>query len=723
MRLSVGAVLCLFLLILGAGCRKTLAPVTDNQAPETWIVAAPQDTITTFDPITGTPIPPPIGAIPVRFHLYWAGADHDGAVNGFFYAIVETLATVPDGSISVPPLPGPKARDYRFTNKTDSIFVFTTSEELNTRQHAFFIYAVDDKGKPDPTPARFIFRAYDSYPPEAIIEELRAEGTEYELLDGGGVREVDVTRYVTDFFEISNDHPAPRDTVTANARLYIRWTGRPTIPSTIIKHYRYKLDEPDFQLASPTDTTVEYNTNPANKISPGRKVFTLYAVGQSGWRGTMTRWFEMNFSPDTWFAGPDPNDPAGGWQTHVDGNGKRYWYVNLEATGWQTFAGIPNSQLSSDSLQFIPPLRTERRTFFEMYNDILWVHQEGDTVHMNSWVMFPAGGYDRDSPYAVKVNTALLKPEYVSPVLTPGPANGAPIGFRVRIPIRNSIGGVTQPSETTTYPVYDPTSVYDRPVINGYQGMTTSGRAFTEIFAEDGNGAVDRRVGQRPGGSIGIVNRTQDVFTTVDDCIASGKPREDCELRGKIITFYVNKRPRLRREDPLFEPDANDLISRNATTGQVTQTFNMPGEDKDQLDPDAALNRVGGTPPYPPILERKIAILGRHPGTGRDTCYFVPQEFIQANGITITIPVEMIAPGNITMRIRLCDCSDCDVTAWTGKCAPPLPYPLRESSPNDGMCVDTDIPIRLQAPTPEATVGDSQATQRPGSPSDTGRRQ
>src|SRR5262249_13750474 len=152
----------------GAGCRKAIAPNLDNQAPETWIVAAPQDTITTRDPLFG-PIPPQIGRIPVRFHLYWAGSDRDGSVAGYFFAIVETLPVPEPGASSVPSLPGPKARDYHFTTKTDSIFIFHASEEVNERRHAFFIYAVDNKGKPDPTPARFIFDAYDRFPPLAIV--------------------------------------------------------------------------------------------------------------------------------------------------------------------------------------------------------------------------------------------------------------------------------------------------------------------------------------------------------------------------------------------------------------------------------------------------------------------------------------------------------------------------------------------------------------------------
>jgi hypothetical protein len=260
------------------------------------------------------------------------------------------------------------------------------------------------------------------------------------------------------------------------------------------------------------------------------------------------------------------------------------------------------------------------------------------------------------------------------------------------------------PTETTTYPVYDPTSTYDRPVINGYQGMTSAGRAYTEIRAEDGNGTVDRRIDQRLRGSIGIVQRVEQ----------GGATSEDLALRSKILTFYVNKVPRLRR-DATFRPRVNDLLSRNPI-------FVIPADDVDQLDPTVP-NRVGGVPTtYGPILERKIAILGKHPATNRDTCYIVPQEFTFPNGITFNIPAEIIAPGNITVRIRLCDCSNCDVLPWTGPCAR-VETPFRETTPSAGTCVDTDIACRLAAPSPEGVVGAPQAAQRPGPPNDTGRRQ
>jgi len=705
MRLRVGAVLCLFLALLGAGCRKTLAPVVDNQAPETWIVAAPQDTVTQFDPVGGA-IRPQIGKIPVRFHLYWAGSDRDGAVTGFYYAVVETLPVPSAGASSVPNLPGPKARDYRFTTKTDSIFVFTASEEVSERQHAFYIYAVDDKGRPDATPARFVFSSYDRFPPKAIIDEMTAVGTEYELLPGGGVQPVQRTYHITDFFEISNDHAAPRDTVPGDSRLSVRWHGEPTIPSTVITGFRYKLDEADFNTADSSVHTAEYNTGVGtDRISTGPKIFTLRAIGQSGWRGEATRWFQMNFAPDTWFAGPDLDDPLAGWQVLTDGNGKRYWFKDFDFTGWTGFQGVPGTMLSDDSVNVAPALRRERKTFFEVYNNRLWAHQEDDTVHMNSWVMFPAGGFDKDSPYAVKVNTDLLRisdPQLAATtVLTPGPANGSPIGFRIRVPVVNSIGRSTVPTETTTYPVYDPASVFHQPVINGYVGLNTAGRAYAEIRAEDGNGTVDRRVDQRPGGAVGIVDRVEH----------GGANEQDVALRSKIITFYVNKAPRLRR-DATFRPRVNDLLTR-------TPTFVMPADDVDQYDPLAgSANKVGGTPAYAPILNRRIAILGKAPN-GRDTCYVVPQEFPFANNITFNIPPEVIAPGNITVRIRLCDCTDCDnaARAFQG-----CDWPAH-SNASIGTCVQTDIACRLSAPDPQGLVGAAQATQRPGSPSETDRRQ
>ena len=95
-----------------------MAPTVDtNLPPETWITAAPQDTLTTHD-ANGTLVPPTVGSISFRYHLYWSGSDQDGSVSGFYWAVVETVGSV--AGLPIPPLPGPKPHDYHYTTKTDS---------------------------------------------------------------------------------------------------------------------------------------------------------------------------------------------------------------------------------------------------------------------------------------------------------------------------------------------------------------------------------------------------------------------------------------------------------------------------------------------------------------------------------------------------------------------------------------------------------------------------
>ncbi len=723
MRLRVGAVLCLFLAFWGAGCRKAVAPSLDNQAPETWIVAAPQDTITIRD--NSGPIRPNPARIPVRFHLYWAGSDRDGAVAGYYFAVVETLPVPPEGFTSVPPLPGPKASDYQFTTKSDSIFVFTTSEDLNERQHAFFIYSVDNKGRPDPTPARFVFSAYDRFPPLAIIDELKAVGTVYDLLPNGTVQASERTFFVNDSFpNPPGSRIAPGDTIPANARISVRWHGESTIPSTVITGYRYKLDETSFNTADSSVHTAEYNTGVGNdRITPGQKIFTLRALGQSGWRGEATRWFQMNFAPDTWFAGPDPNDPLAPWQTFTSTSGgrtTRYWFIDNSFTGWGTFAGVPNSMLSQDSLTKLPALRPERKTFFEIYNDRLWLHQEGDTVHLNSWVIIPSGGFDRDSPYRAKINVDLLDAavrDQHFPVLTPGGPNGSPIGFRVIVRVRGGTDPtnlVSQPSETTTYPVMDPASVFHNPVINGYWGMTTAGKAYAVVYAEDGDATVDRRVDQRPGGAPGIVDRVD----------AGSGSAEDIELRSKVLQFYVDRAPR-------FVAGVAVATQGSPTTSR-TINLTLPADDVDPLDPKAPFNRIGGTPQPPtPILRRKVAILGRSVIDGADTCFVSPTSFTQQNLFSVQVP-PYIQGGTVTVRVRLCDCLECDDLQWPKKVNAPragtdrCPFQASEQSPNQGRCIERDFTVTIGPPPPgpaDITSGTgNDSTLRPGSSLDSGRR-
>ena len=685
MRLVAVALGIALVLSSAAGCRQSLVPTLANQPPETWIVAAPQDTITTRDD-NGVPIRPQPGRIPVRFHMYWAGSDVDGTVTGFFWAVVETLPLPPDGVGPVPPLPGPKARDYRFTTRTDSIFVFSASEDASERQHAFYIYAVDDKGRPDPTPARFVFSSYDRFPPLAVIDECRADGTEYELKDGG-VEAVQKTYFVTDFFEISNAHPFPRDTVSANAVLHMRWHGVPTIASTIVTGYRYKLDEPEFNTVDSSVHVAAYNTGVgADRVNTGKKIFWLRAIGQSGWRGEATRWFQMNFAPDSWYSGPDPNDASAGWQTSQDGTGKRYWYKDFGVSHWNdAFHGVPGTMLSADSAFHLPAARGQRKAFFEAYDQRLWLRQEDDTVHLNSWVIIPGGGFDRDSPYTVPSNMLLLGDSLRQfPVLTPGPPNGSPIGFRIRVQVKDAGGQLTQPSESTTYPVVDPASPKENHEINGYWGVTTAGRAYAVVRAEDGNGTVDERLDHQPGGAVGVADRVD----------GHGGSVEDKALRSKVLTFYVNHAPALLPRQQGFYPRAGAVLTSREVGQNGAPPFNLAATDDDWFDP--SLRGPTGGPPttYTAILRWKLAIVGRTCDTCRDTCYIVPGDFPRAFPISFTIP-NWIVNGDIKVRVRLCDCAECDALVDSrDNC----PFAGREASPGDGTCVDTDISCTLDAP-------------------------
>ncbi len=403
----------------------------NNQAPETWITAAPMDTITTKDEF-GRPIPPSEGRLPVRYHIYWAGSDKDGAVAGYFWAVTETLATAPAPGFPIPELPGPKPRDYHFTSRSDTTFIFNVSVDSPEREHGFYVYSVDDKGKVDPTPAKLTFRAYDRFPPTPVFDVARATGTIYEIVGGNLTSEVR-SYDIHGAFVVGN--PNPVDIVPSGAQLTFGWHATKPLPTSLCVGYRYKLDEPAFVTVDSTVTSVTYNTGVGSDfVPPGVKKFTLQALAQSGAHGDSTRYFQMNFEPSSWYSGPDTNSTF--WTVTTDGNGNHYWVHPVTAIApttltWARFVaegGVVGTLLSNDSVNVLPAARPNRKTFFEIYGHNIYAHAEGDTVNLNSWVVIPSGGLDEDSPYAVKIGIDPSRP--IGPVTTPSTPNGSPIGFR-----------------------------------------------------------------------------------------------------------------------------------------------------------------------------------------------------------------------------------------------------------------------------------------------------
>jgi hypothetical protein len=265
--------------------------------------------------------------------------------------------------------------------------------------------------------------------------------------------------------------------------------------------------------------------------------------------------------------------------------------------------------------------------------------------------------------------------------------------------VKDASGRVSLPTESQTYPVVDPASSLDLRQINGYWGLTTSaGKAYAVIRAEDGNGAVDARLEHQPGGAVGVADRVD----------ANGGSPEDRALRSKVLTFYINHAPLLLTNRTEFYPRAGAVLSRHVGT-LGAPAFNLPASDDDWFDPGLR-GTTGGTPnKYPAILRWKLAILGKLAACDTcDTCFFEGLEFGHPAGIAFTIP-SWIRAGAITVRVRLCDCAQCDALPGSARC----PFRGVEGGPSEGTCVDTDIPCQLVDGAPGSSPGAPPAAARP----------
>jgi hypothetical protein len=652
-----------------------LTPNIDrNEAPETWITAAPFDTITVKDefgrPVQGSPqLPgqlPPGSTIPVRFHVYWAGADKDGAVAGFYWAVVETLPRAQPGQLFLPNLPGPKPQDYRFTTKTDSFFIFKVAEDIVDRQHAFFIYAVDNLGKPDPTPARFIFNAQDRFPPIPIIDECRCVGTVYTLNVGGGVTPVSDTTYVTD---VDNRLGIPpRDTCASTSRIDIKWHAELQIPGTVVIGYRYKLDEPRLVEVGPEVTSVTYHSGIAPDTvppSPGVKVFLLRAVDQAFGSRDSTRRFQLNYAADTWWAGPDLNSTS--LQTNPVTGEKYAVYVP-----GQDLAPISGSLMGPDSVNVLPALRPERRTFFEIWKDTVWARQEGDTVHMNSWVVLHGGGFDKDSPYRVRVSDLARQiPGFPGGVvLQPDDPNGSPIGFRSIVTMSlTPKGDPSRTALTGLYPIFDPNDVFNLPRIGGYHPVFQAGRAFAVKQAEDADGDRDRRV-----------QDGRDLVLRIERGTAT--PEEQA-LRDKVLTFYVDKAPVFLTNSALFRPRTGVVDTFTTTLWDLR----IVATDEDPFQRGTA----PGGPSQVVTLRRRISVHGKDL-QGRDITYIDPSDYVNQQNINVLVP-STLAGGPCALEVELCDCAQCEDFAGSGRCVTlQIPVYYQRSAPAEPASINTSRP-------------------------------
>ena len=150
MRSKMGIFVCFLclLMILSASCRRNQPSLVDaNQAPNTELWYAPPES-TEYE---------------YRVHIFWRGIDNDGTVERYIWTKTDTIIA---GELAWNP--SERLRDFRsgrITTRTDSIFSFTAYQStggglgLKKNRQAFHIAAIDDRGVPDPSPARIEFVA------------------------------------------------------------------------------------------------------------------------------------------------------------------------------------------------------------------------------------------------------------------------------------------------------------------------------------------------------------------------------------------------------------------------------------------------------------------------------------------------------------------------------------------------------------------------------------
>jgi hypothetical protein len=353
----------------------------------------------------------------------------------------------------------------------------------------------------------------------------------------------------------------------------------------------------------------------------------------------------MNFNPETWFAGPDYDVTGGPWLTNSRGEK----FALLES-GRLPAGGLPGSLLSSDSTRILPVDRVPRKTFFEIYKDTVFIRREFDTVHLGSWVVVHNGGFDRDSPYRVKVAPSV--PGFPGgAVLTQDGPNGSPIGFRSLITnYQTPDGPLSSTNQTRLYPYFDPNDPLNFPRIGAYHPMTLSGRAYSVQVAEDGDGGRDRRVSD--GRRIAEFPRNA----------------EEVALRPLVLVYEVNFPPILRTDLGAFRPRVAFVDTFTSRSWDL-RLFN---EDR---DPFISGGPVGGPSSIAPNRMR-FKITGLHNVAGRDTLmttYEPPLDRPQDRYRGIVDQVNLPAPANlltgpVTLNVELCDCDLCELYAGTGRC-------------------------------------------------------
>lgn len=292
-------------------CRREAPSNVDrNRAPETYVTQAPAESLVAF----------------YRAHLYWSGRDPDGQVAYYEIAVTDSNRT-PGQDLD-------SGTGYTKTIKTDSTFVFRadppTEEQL--LGYRFFVRAVDNEGKFDPTPAVAYFVARnDNYP----TVTFRPWGAATWKDRFGATR----TRLLG-----STDPDSPTDTIGVEGCIAQSWTGFDADPGGFVTGFEYKLSSQlNYGGGTLADTFAAYCFPP---LANRKQVLQVRAVDDGGLRSPFdfNRSVVVNFDPNTLIVHPSDRNPDG---TPVRG---RFFRIKDQTPIWRS--GTTLADFTRDGVEY-----------------------------------------------------------------------------------------------------------------------------------------------------------------------------------------------------------------------------------------------------------------------------------------------------------------------------------------------------------------------------------
>jgi hypothetical protein len=237
-----------------AACAKDPVRVDRNRPPNTFLVAAPAES----------------ASASYRIHLFWRGEDPDGYVAGFQWAWDDSSVTA-----------------FRFTTKTDSVFELVVNDSAviaggssnqppqTSKPHTFFIRAIDNLGKPDPSLTQFNHRIYLATTQKPNVQFVG------QIPSGAEV-----------------------DTLCDGQPFQICWTG--SDPDGSVIGYRYNAGSFNSPIVQDTCATFNDPSNPNSiSLASGLYTVTVQAVDNAfalSDPGASKALIVVNRDPETWFS-------------------------------------------------------------------------------------------------------------------------------------------------------------------------------------------------------------------------------------------------------------------------------------------------------------------------------------------------------------------------------------------------------------------------------------